>query len=656
MVESITREALKEYAAAVERRAASNPAPQPERSRGIQPSTEETRSLLNDCSNYYDGLDSIRRSRGRNLRYRNGDQWSDYVVDPDGGGEMVKEEEVISRGGKIPLKYNFISQYVRNLTGQLLASPSQSVVYARGRDEDTLSLMLTNALQAAHALNNTAKLDIAILEELLLAGMGCIKIRYDMLSDKNRYDATISMVNTNRLFFNADIEDPRMNDIRVIGELHDYTFDDLIHNFARNRGDEKLLAKIYGHGGSRSYYESTLASLYGMSGEHLRSISFFTSDEPTKYRVVEMWQRKGRWVNYIHDWIDGTQQQSTMAKAEVDRINKARLEMATEEGLDKEFVPLIDFERRYEYYWEVLHLAPTGEILRRQETPFDHQVHPYVLALMPMTDGQLRSSISDLIDIQRYINRLIVMIDFILGTSAKGVLMIPENSIPDGYTVEDFADEYVKTNGVILYKPTAQNVAPHQITSNSSAASAQAMLSLQMDLMRQISGMSGAMQGMQPPSGTPSSLYAQQTENGLLNHKVIFESMKQYRSLRDEKLLRVITQYYAQPRYMAIGSDKLSVSLYDPEKVKEMVDFGVVVSQSHDTPIYRQSFDDLMLSLLNRGHITSEIFLRNCSLPFADKLLLDLDALKQETKEQADAELALKAELTKMEQSEELPS
>ena len=88
--------------------------------------------------------------------------------------------------------------------------------------------MLTNALQACHQLNRIRKIDINVVEELCLTGIACAKVRYGYWSTKNRTDGKIDLVNINRLFFNADIEDPRLTDIRRIGELHDYTFDDLV--------------------------------------------------------------------------------------------------------------------------------------------------------------------------------------------------------------------------------------------------------------------------------------------------------------------------------------------------------------------------------------------------------------------------------------------
>lgn len=71
---------------------------------------------------------------------------------------------------------------------------------------------------------------------------------------------------------------------------------------------------------------------------------------------------------------------------------------------------------------------------------------------MPVIDGRFKAVLSDVIDIQRYINRLLTLLDFIIGASAKGLLMVPQECIPDDMDIRDFAREYVKTNGVILIK------------------------------------------------------------------------------------------------------------------------------------------------------------------------------------------------------------
>ena len=146
----------------------------------------ENRELLLRCAGYWNLLGKIRSERRRNLRYKYGDQWGDYIEDPDNPGKTVREEVLISRHGRIPLKHNFIQQYIRNIMGQQLSNNTQSVVYARSEDDTRLSEMLTNTLQAVNKLNETDKLDMAVFEELLLAGIAVVKVRFDYWSTRNR--------------------------------------------------------------------------------------------------------------------------------------------------------------------------------------------------------------------------------------------------------------------------------------------------------------------------------------------------------------------------------------------------------------------------------------------------------------------------------------
>lgn len=576
--------------------------------------------ILKEAYTYWMSLEKIRTERRRNLRYKNGDQWSDYIEDPDHRGRIVKEETVLSRGGKTPLKHNFIQQFVRNITGQMSSTPSQSIVNARSRSDVDLSEMLTNTLQAVLHLNKIDKINIATIEELLLCGISSTKVRYAPFPGREYSDGKVDHVNINRLFFNTDIEDPRMDDLRVIGEFHDYTLLEAISNFADSAEDEQQIKQLFG------VNPESYASLYGMSIDKMASVSFFPTDN-SKCRVYEIWTKEGRWVNYIHDQADGTEETTTLNRKAVNEINKRRKEQAEKLNINLEQVPLIKFHTKFEHYWCVRFMSITGDILRISETPYTHGSHPYVLCTMPIVDGEFRGVLSDLIDMQRYINRLIVMQDFMMGTSAKGVLMVPESAIPDGYSVSDFAEEYVKIDGVILYKNSMTGEKPYQVSRNATDPGIERMLAMQMRLMSEISGLSGAIQGQVAAPGTPSSLYAQQASNSLINHKTLFDTMTRNECDRDEKLLKVILQFYSEPRNIANtrGSRNMdNATTYLPSLAGEVESFNLVVSQSIDTPVYRQLHDEVLLSMLRQNQIPVDIYLENSSLPFAEKILSQL--------------------------------
>ena len=590
---------------------------------------DDNLTLLWRCARDWDAMDYLRKEHSRNLRYKNGDQWSDTVPDPDHPHRTIREDALISRSGKVPLKHNYIQQYIRNIHGQLLSSPTQTVVYARSRDDQPLGEMLTNALQACHQLNRIRKIDINVVEELCLTGIACAKVRYGYWSTKNRTDGKIDLVNINRLFFNADIEDPRLTDIRRIGELHDYTFDDLVRNFATCREDVQALREIYGI----CHDHTKLENLYENHASRLQNLNFLYTNDLGKYRVIEVWERLGRWVLYIHDYADGTEEIYTeLTMQEVEAINASRIEQGMAAGIAPDTVKLIYAREQYEYYWRVKYLTPNGYCIKENESPYAHEEHPYVLAAMPVIDGRFKAVLSDVIDIQRYINRLLTLLDFIIGASAKGLLMVPQECIPDDMDIRDFAREYVKTNGVILIKKGAYDKLPKQISMNGTNIGAWEMFAQEMNIMQQISGLNGAVQGQVPRANTPSSLYAQQAQNSMMNFVVLFENYNMFCEERDEKLLKVLMQYYTTRRYIGTNGKTAGemAKFYEPEMAQKIEDFNLTAAKSNDTPVFRQMTDDLLMKLLESGRILLEIFLNNCSLPGADKLLAEVKSFNEQ--------------------------
>lgn len=593
--------------------------------------SSENMNLLMACENDWSHLATLRRERARNIRYKNGDQWGDYICDPD-TGKWMREEELLSRNGKIPLKHNFIQQFVRNIQGQLLSNKSQSTVVARASDDSQLSEMLTNTLHACQELNDADTINLSVLEDLLLGGIACTKIRYTFFSDKNRPDGRIDRIGIERLFFNSDVEDPRMSDLCRIGEIHDYTMTELIHNFAQTKADETELRRMY---------SSVIDSYESLGGadttKSKKPSSFLISNTPDKCRVIEVWERRSEWVTYCHDYATGREYISDLSIEQIGKVNSERLVTGIALGMQPDEIALIYTEPRNQYYWRASFFTPTGECLKRiEQSPYAHEEHPYTVITMPMVDGAIKPVMSDLIDLQRYINRLIVLKDFMMNTSAKGVLLLPEESIPDGMTAEDFSKKWVEPGGVLQYKASVTgNIRPEQVSINNSDNGTSEMLNLELSLIQQISGLSGAIQGQVARSNTPSSLYAQQAQNSSLNYRIVFEVFNKYIAKRDEKLLKVLMQYYTDRRHVDIsGSAYTDVAkFYDPHMAQKIVDFNLVVVQSNDTPAYRQISDDTLMEFLRGGLINLEMYLDNSSMPFAEKLKAQLSQ-KQTQQEQ----------------------
>jgi len=224
--------------------------------------------------------------------------------------------------------------------------------------------------------------------------------------------------------------------------------------------------------------------------------------------------------------------------------------------------------------------------------------------------------------------------DFLIRSSAKGILAIPEESIPDGWTIKDFADEWAVFNGVIMYKSKGGTPPPQQIVNNSTQLGLTDMLSIQLKLLEDVSGVHGALQGKTPLAGTPASLYMQQTQNAATSLTELFESYRELREDRDMKILKLIQQFYTEPKYINNSGRNSNTSIvYNPNQVRN-VEFDLSITESTSTPAYRLINNDFLMQLFSAGQITLAELLENGAFPFADKLLQSVKLRQEEQQQQ----------------------
>ena len=577
----------------------------------------ENHELLYRWRNLWDNLRDFRSRYARATRYHRGDQWGDLVYNPD-KKEWVREEDYIREQGKVPLKQNIIRQLMKNLQGQYRRNPTRTNVYPRDREDAALGEMMTIAIQNVHDLNHMEQLDAQLFVEAATSGLAVQKSMYKFKAQWDREDIYIKNVNQDRIFFDNLIEDVRMDDIRTIGEIHDMPLEDVVTTFGRTEADENKIKYWY----SAEYFRDYVSASPALSQEYNKVIDFFVPHSPNVCRVIEGWYKKAEWRTWVHDFYDGRYYVTDQSLKDVEDLNRQRIQEYTEAGVPPEEIPLRQAERRYDQFWYVKHLTPYGHTLHEGETPYDHGEHPYEMIAYPFVKGEVWGLVEDIIDQQRYVNRLITQADFIRGASAKGLLLVHEDSIPDGMNIDDFSSEWSRVGGVIKYKGKAGTPPPQQVASNSIPGGLQEMLTMQLKLTYDIMGIHQAIQGQKASSGTPASLYAQEAENASMNVKDFFDTFSYLKQKRDRKVLMLIRQFYEDQRMMHVvgQSYEPDARVYDPDKARD-VNFELKVTQGPDTPVYRQVIEDVLTNLLSGQLIDLEMYLEHSSMPFADKLL-----------------------------------
>ena len=652
-------------------------------SRKVQESKKEPGTayeFLNECAACWNALDEARRKLRRSLMYSYGDQWGDLVTDPDTLAQIT-EGDLIKKNGKVPLKNNMIAPILSNIEGQLRQNLMRPVCVVRDQSESRVGEMMSIAIEYVHDINEMEELDADSMRMLLNGGMTAQRVEYGINRSKDKRDVWVYAVNPSRLFFNTNLEDVRMWDLNCIGELFDLPLDDVLAHFGGTPQQKERIRNIYHSVDAQSY------ATRAMQGDEARSLSFYTPSRSNLCRVILGWKLETRDAYLWNDTQRGTwgylpydDESRKKLDAENDRRRKEALKLKGESGklapmsetesslsrftanaagvqshevglkvkgengklapmseteslnfetesvgtVSDDDLLLIEYEFATERYWYYRYMSPYGDVLQEGRSPYWHGEHNYVLHLYPLVQGRLGNFVEQFIDQQRAINRTATLIDFIRGTSSKGVLVVDDDAF-ESMSREEVIDEYVRYNGVLFVKlKPGQSIdgVVRQYNSGAAVAGDFELLNLQLRLINEISGVNSAMQGQSPRSGTPASLYAQQVQNSSLNLKGLFDGFRTFRRRRDAKVMKTLQQYYNENRYIDLAGSQYSeeAKWYDPQKVQES-ELDITISEGYNTPAFQMIANDFLMELFRANALDVKTMLENSSYPFATKIL-----------------------------------
>lgn len=582
--------------------------------------------VLMEAQHYWNEMDQFRKDRQRNKRYTYGDQWDDKIcVD----GKTMTEEEYIKQQGNVPLKNNLIRRLVRNVLGVYRSQSKEPTCVARDRDEQKLGETMSTILQCNMQLNRMSEVYARTMEEFLISGFIVHRKSYGWRNGKE--DCWTDYVQPNNFFIDNNMRDFRGWDVGCLGEVHDISFGQLCEQFAETPEDYRKLKEIYKWADDKVYI-ANYAEKFGYS--RLDNFDFLFTSEPGRCRVIEVWRKEQKPRYRCHDYQNGDIYKIDVEdyQREVVAINEQRMQMAASVGMPEEEVPLIKATWFMDDYWYFYYLSPFGDILKEGETPFEHGSHPYVFKAYPFIDGEIHSFVADVIDQQRYTNRLITLYDWIMRASAKGVLLMPEDSLPDGVSMEDIAESWAEFNGVIVFKPSKSGQIPHQVANNSTNIGITELLNLQLKFFEDISGVNGALQGKPGYAGTSAAKYNQETQNATMSLLDMLESFSYFVVDGAYKDVKNIQQFYDGKRVFNIAGKAGAQIEYDPKKIRD-VEFDLSITESTSTPAYRQLANDVLMQLWQANAISVEQLLEHGNFPFADELLQSIQSQKEQVQQ-----------------------
>lgn len=589
-----------------------------------QQSLGDSRALtvLMEAQRAWDNMAKFRGERERNKRYTYGEQWDD-VISVD--GICMTEEEYIKSQGNVPLKNNIIRRLVRTILGVYRGQSKEPTCTARDRDEQKIGETMSTILQCNMQLNRMNDMYARTMEEFLISGFAVHRKWFGWRNGK--CDCWTDYVQPYNFFIDANMRDFRGWDVSLLGEIHDISFETLCRQFAETPEEFTKLRNLY----APATIRGANGTSYDYFGRPLQNIKSFLFPKNTSLcRVIEIWRKETKPRYRCHDYNNGSIYKIDVEDYEemVTKENRQRLQEGLALGMNEDDIPLIKAKWFVDDFWYYYYLTPTGEILKEGETPFAHGEHPYVFKAYPFIDGEIHSFVSDIIDQQRYINRLITLNDWIMRASAKGVLLFPEDCLPKGMALNDIADEWSRFNGVIVIKKGAKQI-PQQIANNSTNIGIGELLQLQLKLVEDISGVHGALQGKPGYSTTSGSLYAQQAQNATTTLLDLLETFSTFVIDGAYKDVKNMQQYYDSKRIFNIAGKSSAQVEYDPKKISD-VEFDLSIIESTTTPAYRQMANEFLMQIWQSNQISLEQLLEFGDFPFADELLQNLQSQKEQ--------------------------
>lgn len=582
--------------------------------------------VLMEANYYWLQMDDFRRDRDRNKRYAFGRQWDDVItVSIDGEKRTMTEGEYIKKQGNIPLKNNMIRRLVRNVVGVFRNQSKEPTCTARDRNEQRLGETMSTILQCNRQKNRMDEIDARTMEEFLVSGLIVHRKSYGWR--RGEEDCWTDYVQPNNFFIDNNMRDFRGWDVSCVGEIHDVTFGDLCEQFAQVPSDFERLKEIYSQAANRQSLQLT-ASKFGYGD--LQTLDFLVPRDGNMCRVIEVWHKEQKPRYRCHDYLNGDIYKVDPEDFDelVVKENTRRTELARSCGMDEDETPLIKAEWFMDDYWYFYYLSPFGDILREGETPFEHGSHPYVFKAYPFLDGEIHSFVADVIDQQRYTNRLITLYDWVIRATAKGVLLVPEDCLGD-HDLQEFADAWTQVNGVVAFKPSKSGMMPTQIAANATNIGIGELLNLQLKFFEDISGVNGALQGKTGYAGTSAALYSQQTQNATTSLVDLLEAYSYFVKDGAYKDVKNMQQFYDSKRVFNIAGKSGAQVVYDPKRIRD-VEFDLNISESTTTPAYRQIANDFLMQLWQQKAISVEQLLQYGDFPFSDDLLQSIESQKEQ--------------------------
>ena len=584
--------------------------------------------LFGRCNQAWNNLDDVRQVRDRVRRYTYEDQWGDVIEYRNG---TITERKYIQQKGNVPLQNNIMISILNSVVGLYAKQSGEPNCFAVKHDAQWLSDMMTATMQTCWQKTYMRDVLKTAFEDFIIGGVAVARETYE--ERDGRLDAWTDIINPNYAFWEAG-SDVRMTDMQLVGCLYDVAPGDLYQKFcnAKYGWTVEEINDVFEISDTDFHRYFKTSGVQQNEQDRLDYISFDRPSRESLCRLIEVWTKESKERYFCYDPI-AEKADEVEFRVEVndiwriDKINEERIRQCKEVGMPEEEWPLIEYELKTDVYWYYTFMAPDGTVIAEGENPYMSKNQPFTVKLYPYVNSEIHPFMGNIIDQQRYINRLIIMHDMAARSAAKGLTIFPIECIPDGMSKEDIADEVTEYDGILFFDTNKMNpnLRPEIISSGAVQIGTQELLQMQLNLAREITNVSGALQGKTPSAGTSAARYAQETQNATTSLESLMQDFTSFSEQIARTKCMFIKQYYRNGR-MVYNSMRQLID-YDNLSCQD-VDFDINIKEAAATAAYQTYINDQAMQLLQLGIIDGETYLTICNLPFKDDALAAIEQRK----------------------------
>ena len=614
--------------------------------------TRQCIDWLRKSFNAHNRLRPTRDNRAVNKNYAFNRQLKDQRIWID--GHYISKEEYMERMGLPRITFNTLGKNKRVIQGQYRNTDVAPICHAADPREKKQAEIWSELLKQNMKMNRRTEKDAKNFEEFLISGLPIYKVSF--AHRKGKTDVWVDRVNPNMIFFPFTIADD-LEDINFIGMLHTMDFGKILSLFSHSAEDDKKLCEIYEHCNSDDYIASTLSTdrrTYDIS-----ATDFFRPSEYGKYRVIELWTLERRKAYFVDDPREPNGYYvpyNKGEKARLDKENEERLKsnvmmdfdginpMTDDEGNVMHYIPegvfkeqnLIKYRYAVEEYWYFRYMTPDGYILEEGVSPYwngGESLHPFVVKPYPFVDGEIHSHVEEMRPAQDYLNYYIIQLDFYMRNAAKGVMMVDERSIGDMQSIEEMCDQFIRSNGVVIYTSKNGAKAPEVKTAGTIPGGFDYFINLAKGMSEDVSGAQASLQGKKEAGSMSGVLMAQLTQQAATSLSDMMGTYNDFLEQVAMKVVKIMKCCYRGVKCVSICGEEIEV---DMDTISD-VDCEISISQNANTATYQALTSDFVLNLALQDRMPLRAAIEAADIPGGERILQIMDKYENQIAQQQQA-------------------